>query len=121
MTRTLVQLIDVERGTVVAERVERAAGIWGRTAGLVGRRALAEGEGLWIDPCNGVHTFGMRFAIDVIVLDRDRRVMHLERNLAPNRVLLPKRGGHSVVELAAGAIEAAGVRVGDRLSFRAIP
>lgn len=105
---------------MIANRVEQAAGVWRRTVGLIGRRGLDFGEGLWIVPCNGVHTFGMRFAIDVIMVDRDCRVVAMQQGLQPNRVLLPKRGGHSVVELPTGTIEAAGVRVGDRLTTSSI-
>lgn len=78
---------------------------------------LGKGEGLWIVPCEAVHTFFMKFAIDILYLDRKRRVKKTVRGLAPWRFSahLP---AHSVLELPAGMIELTGTRKGDELEFQ---
>jgi uncharacterized membrane protein (UPF0127 family) len=76
-----------------------------------------DGEaGLWICPCEAIHTFGMKFPIDVIFLDRDYRVRKVRRELTPNRISFCLSAS-SVVELRAGAIAASGTQLNDRLEF----
>jgi len=84
--------------------------------GLLGRRGLAKDEGLLLTPCTSVHTFFMRFPIDILYLDRERVVVKAVRALRPFRVSACLRGSHSILELAAGALEASGTQVGDRLA-----
>ena len=98
-------------------RVVQARSFRERLLGLMGRPKMDVDEGLWLIPCNGIHTFGMRFPIDVIVLDKGNQILRTEEAVRPNRVLMPVRGGHSVVELTAGAVKTAGLLVGDRLLF----
>ena len=70
--------------------------------GLRGLPRLAQDEGLLLEHCRSVHTFGMRFAIDAVVLDRRRRVITVVR-MVPRRLLRPRRKGRHVLEVAAGA------------------
>jgi uncharacterized protein len=96
----------------------RAAHTWkARLRGLLATPALAAGQGLWISPCTSVHTFFMRYAIDVIFLDADRRVLHFA-TLVPWRLSrwVPKAAG--ALEMAAGQVQKTGLCVGDRLLFR---
>ena len=86
-----------------------------RMWGLLGRRSLAPGSGLWIRPSSGVHTVGMRFAIDVVGLDRQGKVLRLWETLKPFRVTRISPRLRSVLELPAGTIAATGLRLGDRL------
>lgn len=88
-----------------------------RRTGLLGRKSLGPGQGLWIVPCEGIHTFFMGFSIDVVYVDRKRRVCKTVPSLRPWRlsVCLP---AHSVVELAAGSIATSGTRKGDQLEIR---
>jgi len=72
-----------------------------RVRGLKGRDALGPHEGLLLRRCRSVHTLGMRFAIDAVLLDRDDRVLGVVR-MPPGRVLLPRPGVHHVLEVAAG-------------------
>lgn len=110
-------LRNVETGTVLAHHIQRAGSLWARTVGLLGRGELAADEGLWLVPCNGVHTFGMHFALDVLTLDMEGRVVSLQADVPPNRFCRPARGGRSVVELKAGTLRIHGVQVGDRLEL----
>jgi uncharacterized membrane protein (UPF0127 family) len=86
-----------------------------RLRGLLGRRALPAREGMLIRRESSVHTFFMRFAIDVVFLDADERVLRIDPDVGPWR-LKACRGARSVLELAAG--ESAGLSVGDRIELR---
>ena len=102
------------RGGVLAERAFRAAGFLERGLGLLARPPLRQGEALWLDPCGGVHTCGMRYSIDVVFLDRSLRVTGIARAVRPWRIALAPRGTRSVLELPSGG--AAGLERGDRVA-----
>ncbi|WP_128912087.1 DUF192 domain-containing protein [Granulicella sibirica] len=106
-------------GAEIGDRIEYAANSLTRLVGLLGRSTLTAGEGLWIDPSSGVHTIGMRFAIDVVGLDRSMRVIKVWQRLKPQRVTSISTNVRSVLELAAGEIDARSIRLGDVL--RATP
>ena len=101
-------------GSILCHRGELAAGFASRLSGLLGRRGFEATDGLLIRPSSGVHTVGMKFSIDVVALDGDRRVVALKRNLKPQRVAL-LTGAKEVLELPAGRIDEAAVGLGDRL------
>jgi uncharacterized membrane protein (UPF0127 family) len=90
---------------------------WTRLRGLLGTTALADGDGLWIRPCRQVHMFGMRYAIDVVFLDADRRIVGLAPDLKPWRVSPLVRAATSVLELPAGTIARAAVREGQTVTI----
>lgn len=79
------------------------------------RRGLAPDEALWLRPCNGVHTFWMFFAIDVIFLDREMRIVRMVENMKPFRVGKPHLAARSVLEMPAHSISRLGLRLGDQL------
>ncbi len=110
-------------GRLVARAVRRADGPVARFFGLMGRTRLAEGEGLWLEPSSGIHMFFMRIPIDCAFVDRGGRVLRIAHRLRPWRVgwwlIVP--GSRATLEVAAGALAASGVRVGDRLSLVAQP
>jgi uncharacterized membrane protein (UPF0127 family) len=103
-----------EDGRVVCEHLLVAARPLRRMRGLLGRSSLPAGEGILLRPAGSVHTFFMRFPIDVVFLDREQVVVGIEPALAPWKTS-GRRGAKSVVELAAGECERHGVQVGDRL------
>jgi uncharacterized membrane protein (UPF0127 family) len=107
---------NLTRGTVLAEQVEVADRGAKRRKGLLGRDGLEPGEGLWIVPCESVHTFGMRFAIDLVYVDRKLRVRKVRSGVPPWR-MSACFSAHSVIELASGAALAAKTQVGDQLQF----
>jgi uncharacterized membrane protein (UPF0127 family) len=82
--------------------------------GLLGRASLPEGEGILLRPAGSIHTFFMRFPIDVVFLDEDDVVVGIEPELAPWRTA-GRRGAKKVVELASGECVRRGVELGDRL------
>jgi uncharacterized membrane protein (UPF0127 family) len=112
---------NVDTGVVIAERVMVAATRQTRRTGLLKHDSLPAGEGLWIVPCRGVHTFGMKFSIDVIALDESGRVIDLVANLKPRRIRLPRRGTAGVLELPAGWLAKTGTLLGHRLEFSVAP
>jgi uncharacterized membrane protein (UPF0127 family) len=87
-----------------------------RNRGLLGRDSLPEGEGLWITPCEAIHMFFMKFAIDVVFLDKNKRVVKIASRLKPWRVAGSFRA-RSVLELPAGTAERSGTQVGDQLEL----
>jgi uncharacterized membrane protein (UPF0127 family) len=130
---------DLTRGTVVAARVEVAEGLWAKFMGLMGRRQLADGAALWLPDSNGIHMMFMRFPIDAVFLGGPgaapgpgakpglsdtaapvRRVLAIHRDLPAWRGLVPfVRGARGVLELPVGAVDAAGVQLGDEIELRA--
>jgi uncharacterized protein len=87
-----------------------------RRTGLLKHESLDEGEGLYIAPCEAVHTFFMRFAIDVLYLDRNRKVLKIRQALGPWRISACLRA-YGVLELPAGTTAATGTLPGDQLAF----
>jgi uncharacterized membrane protein (UPF0127 family) len=104
---------NASRGLVLATAVHRADRFSQRLRGLMFRRSLGEGEGLWIEPCRSVHTHFMRFPIDVLFLDAQGVVVGLIPAMAPWRFSPVFRRAAAVLELAAGA--AGPTAPGDRL------
>jgi len=95
------QVLNVTRGTVLATRLEKAHTASTRKKGLLGRDGLLPGEGLWIAPCESVHTFFMRFPIDLIYLDRKLKVRKVRHGVGAWRVSACF-SAKSVLELPAG-------------------
>ena len=104
----------------MGDRIELADTSLTRMFGLLGKSGLDAGTGLWIKPSSGVHTFFMRFRIDVVGLDRDLKVVKLWRCLAPFRVTSVSLKIQSVVELPCGAIKSSVTQVGDQLEIVAL-
>ena len=109
---------DAQTGVVVADRVLVATTRAERRVGLLKHDHLEPGEGLLIAPCNGVHTCFMRFAIDLLALDKNGVVVDAVSTLKPWRLRLPKRGSFSVLELAAGTLSRTHVEVGHRIDLQ---
>lgn len=99
--RGVTKHLEREDGTVVCERCTVADSPRARLRGLLGRGGLPSGEGLLLRPCASVHTCFLSFAIDVVLLDGDDRVMAVVERLPPWR-LAGRRGARAVLELAAG-------------------
>ena len=110
------QVTNCARGTVLATQLHVADSGSKRTKGLLGRDGLGSGEGLWIVPCESVHTFFMRFAIDLVYLDRKNKVKKVRSAVGPWRVSACL-SAHSVLELPAGTIRDTMTEAGDTLEF----
>jgi uncharacterized membrane protein (UPF0127 family) len=102
-------------GTVLADKVGVADTRASRAVGLLTRSGLEAGEALWIVPSRGVHTWGMRFTIDVLALDEAGTVIDCVSNLRPWRMRLPRKGTAGVLELPAGTVATSRTSVGHRV------
>lgn len=105
--------VERERGDVVCARCRLADRPWTRLRGLLGRRRLEADEGLLLRPVGAIHTLFMRFAIDVVFLDRDYVVLRVVENVRPWRFAAARRA-KAVLELPTGSA-ARRLRVGERL------
>ena len=103
------------KGTFLAFKVRVADSILGRLIGLLGRRSLKPDAGVWIVPANSIHTIGMLFSFDVVMIDKDFRVVSVIEMVKPFRVILPKRRAESVIELPRYSIFRSRTAVGDQL------
>jgi uncharacterized protein len=103
-------------GAVLADKADVADTSSSRKRGLLKHGGLAAGEGIWIVPCSGVHSFGMKFDIDLVYLDREYHVRKLRNAMKPGRMSLCLRA-HSVLELPSGTIERTRTRAGQRLQL----
>lgn len=115
-----MRVVNATRNTVLADRCALARSFWQRWIGLLGRRALAEGEGLWMDRCAAIHTFGMRFALDVVWLNEQRQVLQLVASLLPGRISVCRRAT-AVLELPEGTIYRTRTALGDHVQIADAP
>lgn len=106
---------NVTRSTDLAERAERADSFLRRAIGLMGRHTLESGQGLVIEPCNGIVMFFMRFALDVVFVHRDGTVVHLLHGIRPWRTSKVVPSSRYVVELPVGTLQRTGTQIGDRI------
>lgn len=116
----MAKLIHVPTGAVLAERLEIARTTRERMRGLLGRDSLPPGGGMLIIRCSSIHMFFMKFAIDVVFLDRDGTVRKTVRDLGPWR-LASAFGAQDVVELPAGTLARVPVCPGDALRIEETP
>ena len=106
------------RGTTVASDVRIARSFLSRGRGLMFASELSADSGLLIDPCSSIHMFFMRFAIDVLYVDRDHRIVRAQRGIKPWRMgPIHTRGAKYVIELPVGTIERSGSEIGDQLQI----
>ena len=111
-----IEIRNETRGTVVADRARVAHTMGDRIVGLLNRSGIERGEGLLIERTQSIHMFFMRFAIDVIFIDRSGRVTKAVTGLRPWRVIWWARGARDCIELPVGAIATSGTQTGDQLS-----
>jgi uncharacterized membrane protein (UPF0127 family) len=112
-----VRVTNLTRDRALADRARTATNFFTRGIGLIGRRGLAPGEGLVIQPCNGVVSFFMRFTIDVLFLDGSGKVLKTLPHMVPWRASSIVGGSKVVVELPEGTIERTGTEVGDSIGI----
>ncbi len=110
-------LFDANTGAVMVGHVTRTTRMWERLGGLLTRPALSPDHGLWLVPCNSVHTFFMRYPIDVVFLDRALVIVHIVPTLLPWRSALRLRA-RSTLELVAGGAAACDLAVGQKLRWQ---
>lgn len=100
---------------IIFPQVTMATNPWARARGLLGRSSMPSSETLWIYPCNNVHTFFMRFAIDVVFVDRRLVIKKIAHDLKPGKVIWFVWGAFSAFEFNAGLAQEKQLREGDQL------
>jgi uncharacterized protein len=114
--KAIVQVKNVTKNVVLGEAIEVADTSAKRRTGLLKHQELAPGHGLWIVPCEAIHTFGMNFPIDVVFLSKSRKVLKIRSDMRKRRIALCLRA-HSVLELPAGVLRQTGTEEGNQLEF----
>lgn len=115
-TLPIVRVRNVSRGNVLGDSIDVADTSAKRRTGLLNHDGLPAGSGLWIVPCEAVHTFGMGFPIDVVFLSKKRKVLKIRKEMPRRRIAICLRA-HSVLELPGGTLERTGTLPGDILDF----
>jgi uncharacterized protein len=115
-----VRVRNETRGVTLTARAIAAERFWLRLRGLLGRPRLEQGEGLLITPCRAVHMMGMKYPIDVIFLDRDGRVLGIERELEPGAKSAWYRSARHALELPAGTADVSATAPGDLLVIESV-
>lgn len=115
----LIRVVNQTRQTEIGDRIAVADHGPLRRKGLLGRTGLEAGEGIWIVPCESVHTFGMKFPIDLVYLDRRRRVLKIRADVGAWRLSACLRA-HSILELPTGVIAASETQPGDVLEYHSV-
>ncbi len=87
---------------ILIEHIEPAFSLFSRMRGLLGRTGLEKDHALYIKPCNSIHTFFMRFELDLIFLDKNLKVVRIVRNVAPNKMVMGGKHAASVIEMESG-------------------
>jgi uncharacterized membrane protein (UPF0127 family) len=109
---------NLTRGTNLAHGARVADTPATRMVGLLRDTMLAEGDGLWIVPCNSIHSFWMKFIFDAVFLDKNLRVVHLVREMKPWRISKIAFAAHSVLELPPGVIARTQTQIGDQFEMK---
>jgi uncharacterized protein len=111
-----VRVLNQTRNTILATAADVADTSAKRRTGLLKKNKLEHGEGLWISPCESVHTFFMKFAIDLVYLDKKKFVRKVRHAVPPWR-LSACLTAHSVLELPSGTVAETGTQPGDQMVF----
>lgn len=113
----MLKAFNARNGKLLADNVTVADNLFTRMKGLLGKNGMMPGEALWIKPCTSVHTFWMKFPIDVVFLNKRNRVVALKKNMRPNRLTRIYFSAVSVLEFPASAIEETDIRIGDEVEI----
>ena len=112
-----MKALNGSKKTVIVSDLKEAAEFFQRLVGLMGRGRLENNEGLWMARCKAIHTFFMRFPIDVVFLDRDFIVKKTVKGLRPFRPVVSCWHAQGVLELPEGTIDRAQIQIGDRVTI----
>jgi uncharacterized membrane protein (UPF0127 family) len=112
-----MKIIDLNTGSLIADNLDWAKTFIKRFKGLMFKKSLQKGEGIVLVPCSSIHTFFMKFSIDVLFLDKKHTVLLQENALPPRKMIGPIKGARYVVELPSGTMEKHGNIEGHTISF----
>ena len=112
-----MRAFNTRTGKELSVDVKVADTLFTRMKGLLGKKELPQGEALWIKPCFSVHTFFMKFPIDIIFLSKNNHVIAVVKDLTPNRLTRLYPQAFSVLELPIGTINASNTAIGDKIDI----
>jgi uncharacterized membrane protein (UPF0127 family) len=112
-----VFVYNKSKETFLSFRVRVADSFLSRMIGLLGKRSLKPDGGVWIVPANSIHTVGMLFSFDLVMIDKDFRVVNVKELVRPFRIVLPKLRAESVLELPAHTVFRSRTEIGDQLTI----
>jgi uncharacterized membrane protein (UPF0127 family) len=110
-------VLNPQRGTVLGEAIEVAESAAQKVKGLLGRDCLLDGQGLLFKHCSSLHTFFMSFPIDIVFMNRNRKVLKVSQNVKPFHLVAAPLRAYYALELPANAIAKSQTKVGDNLTF----
>ena len=113
-----VQVVNVTRGTTIAQKTQIAASLGQRMKGLLGRSGLAADQALVLKPCSSIHPFFMRFAIDALFLDKNMSIIRVIQNIPPNRLSPVIWASQMAIELPAGKISQTNTQSDDIIAIK---
>ncbi|MHB9034041.1 MAG: DUF192 domain-containing protein [Anaerolineae bacterium] len=113
-----IKINNIKNNNIISQSAHRANSYFRRLIGLMFRKTLSPGEALIINPCSSVHTHWMRFAIDVIYVNKDNVVVGIDHNLKPWRLGRFYKKVQYVIELPAGTAQATNTQPGDIVSIQ---
>lgn len=118
MTKTYVLSVGETNDSLISVRA--ATSFWSRFIGLLLTKDLPRSEGLWIRPCSDVHTWFMRYDIDILFLGKNEQVIGIKGGVPPYRFVLGPKGTKTVLELASGMAKDGGIKVGQILKITSL-
>lgn len=111
-----MHIINKSNGILIGDKIKFADNFWTRLKGLLGRKGLDDGEGMLLYPCSAIHCWGMKFNIDAIFLDENKKVLEIRKSMIPGSKASIK-GARYVLELGEGTIDKKMINIGDLLLF----
>ncbi|RLQ84891.1 DUF192 domain-containing protein [Planomicrobium sp. Y74] len=112
-----MELINYSTGSMIAKEVKQAHRFWPRFKGLMFTNSMPAGRALHLAPCNSIHTFFMKYEIDVLYINKENEIVGIEECLKPGRLGSRFSGASSVIEFPAGAINHLTAAVGHTVAF----
>lgn len=115
-----MKIYNSTQNNLISDDVKVANNFYTRSVGLLSRKSLSDNEALIIKPCCSVHTFFMRFAIDVLFVNKQNEIVAFYENIKPFRILPVHFNSYYVVELPAGQITARNIQKHDIITVETI-
>ena len=114
---TLLKIKVQNKDLIIAKNCSHANTFLKRLKGLLGKKKFLENEGLYIPHCNSIHMFFMRFPIDVVFLDHNKKIVFLLEEFSPWKIKFPVSKARDTIELPQKTIQKYGLEIGDLLVF----
>jgi uncharacterized membrane protein (UPF0127 family) len=118
LTSGTLTVWNATRSAFLVEHGRSALTFWSRGKGLLGTSSLPAGDGLLIQPCHSIHSFGMQYLFDAVFVDRHGKVLHTISRMKANRLSRHVFRAQAVIEMPAGTIESTGTKNGDTLRIK---